>query len=233
MSTDEGTTTSSGNARAALSFGVYEITHRESGKSYIGQSKSPVGRWQFHVLDAFINDKQFPLSRDLRQFGLEAFDFRFLEAWLTPEQALDREKFWIAERVNAGAPLYNSLLTIRRGFGPHGEDNPYILCDCGFETGGHVCPPYSTGKKRKGSNAWRKPTPRAHKVSPEVYDVIQRLRALDVHFRKIAACLGISVGIVHRYGGSARKPKAALPQSFQKNPQKKMGVTKVGDPDLF
>ncbi len=182
--------------RDSVGWAVYEITHRKSGKSYVGQSKSPIGRWQFHALDAFVNGKQYPISRDLRKEGIEAFDFRVLERCASEEEAKDREKWHIAQRVNAGRSLYNVLLTEKLGYGQHGEGNPYVKCSCRF---GHVC---RQGQKRRHPS--RKPTARAHKVTPQVYDVMCRLHDLDVHMRKIADALDVSVGTVHWYVGRAR-----------------------------
>jgi hypothetical protein len=228
----------------SLGFGVYEIIDRQTGKSYIGQSKNPTGRWQFHVQDAFAAGKQFPLSQDMRTLGLPAFDFRLLESCPDEATAKDREKWHIAQRINAGQPLYNILLTERLGYGAFGDDNPYVSCFCRF---GHVCRPKPALR--------RTPSARAHKVSPEVFDVIQRLRKLDVHMKKIAQALDLSVGIVHRYCGQERPRKltgtsdkrasailtpvkcsygALSPECPQNILQKKMGIiTKVGDPELF
>jgi len=223
-----------GTRNEAVGFGVYEIRNRETGKTYIGQSRSPIGRWNFHAVDAFVNNKQFPLSHDMRQHGIVAFDFRVLELCDSEEEAKDREKFHIARLVNDGQPVYNVLLTERLGYGAFGDDNPYIACSCRF---GHVC---RASKKRLS----RQPTGKAHKVTPEVFDVMQRLRKLDVEMRDIARVLDLSVGIVHRYVGAARKPKATDPRPLQKNLQKKMmgnppekkeysSPTVVGDPELL
>ena len=183
-------------ARFWQQWSVYEIVHRETGRCYVGMSSQPVGRWNFHLADAFVNGKQTALGHALRALGPEAFDFRILETCPDEEVARDREKWWIAQRVRAGVPLYNSLLTLKRGFGPHGEGNPYIDCDCSFRTGGHVCAPYL---KRS-----RKPSARAYKVTPEKWDVMQRLRAMDVSLKKIALALDLSIGAVHRYLGEDR-----------------------------
>lgn len=175
---------------------VYEITNRRTGKSYVGQSKSATGRWHFHLNDAFVVLKSNQLYQDMRELGPEGFDFRILDVCADDEGARDREKFRIAERVNDGRPVYNVLLTERLGYGAHGEENPYVRCACRF---GHSC------RKKRIS---RTPTARAHRVTPQVFDAITRLRQLDVSLKKIAAALDLSVGTVHRYAGSARKPSS-------------------------
>lgn len=202
---------------------VYEIVQRETQKSYIGMSAQPLGRWNWHLADAFHNNKSTGLSQALRALGPEAFDFRILERCSDEASARDREKWWIAQRVNVGADLFNTLLTIRRGFGPHGQGNPYIDCDCSFATGGHVCPAYAP-KQRTRRQA---PSARAHKVTPEVFDVMQRMRRLDVHLRKIAEALDLSVGIVHRYVGEAR------PRPAKVIPLRQPGIVKRGDSRLL
>lgn len=112
---------------------VYELANRVTGVVYVGSTKNVMMRWSYHVTDAFLNGSGLPIHVALRTEGVTAFDFRVLEV-LNPADCLslndlvDREKWHIAQRVNAGKPLYNEKLTSRYGSPTdrYDSDNRYI-----------------------------------------------------------------------------------------------------------
>lgn len=122
--------------------GVYEVVHKATGKSYVGESGDPEKRWDCganvrgqcnnavpcHRCSA-ARGSSLPLHNDMRVYGVEAFEWRLLER-CKPWQLKDRELFHIAQRVNRKVPTYN-LKGVRRHRDPslfNGKDvsNPYV-----------------------------------------------------------------------------------------------------------
>lgn len=79
--------------------GIYKITHRDSGKAYIGLSVDIYARWRQHKSFAKHGRKSAIYSAMLK-YGPEAFDFEVLEEC---DKSLleDRERHWIAELKTA------------------------------------------------------------------------------------------------------------------------------------
>lgn len=77
--------------------GVYKITNKLSGMSYIGQAKDVRERWREHLkcglgIDTPSNNR---LYQAMLKDGVDSFTFELLEA--CPSQELDeKEKFYIA-----------------------------------------------------------------------------------------------------------------------------------------
>lgn len=62
--------------------GIYKITNKINGKSYIGQSVDILRRWRTHRTLAFDSSQkgyEYPLYRAIRKYGLENFSFEVLE----------------------------------------------------------------------------------------------------------------------------------------------------------
>lgn len=78
--------------------GIYKITNKINGKSYIGQSTDIAKRWSHHLTIAY-NDKysayQWYIHHALKKYGKENFTFEVLEE-CTEEQLNEREIYWIA-----------------------------------------------------------------------------------------------------------------------------------------
>ena len=91
-----------------MSCGIYKITNKINGKSYIGLSKNIEHRWRQHELKSFNpDDREYEKSlyRALRKYGLENFNWEILEE-CPEEQLADREIYWIGY-YNSYAEGYN------------------------------------------------------------------------------------------------------------------------------
>lgn len=81
-----------------MSCGIYKITNKLNGHSYIGLSINIEKRFADHKTKAFNSNRQDDIDkalyRALRKYGLENFDFDILEECL-PDDLRNREIFWI------------------------------------------------------------------------------------------------------------------------------------------
>ena len=85
--------------------GVYKITNKINGKSYIGQSVDIKRRWAEHKARAFDpnnNCYDKPLYNSFRKHGIENFEFTVLEE-CSVDQINDLETFYI-QQYNALVP---------------------------------------------------------------------------------------------------------------------------------
>lgn len=89
--------------------GIYKITKKENGKSYIGQSNDIERRFQEHRYK-----KDIPVEIAIQKYGADAFDYEIIEE-CDLKDLDEKEKYWIA--------YYNTF----KGFGyncsPGGGDN--------------------------------------------------------------------------------------------------------------
>jgi group I intron endonuclease len=90
---------------------LYSITHRDTGREYIGMTKRRVeSRWADHVSvsrraeSAGDYNTRMPIVRALRRYGAEAFDFRVEATLPTAEEAKIAERIAIALR----RPAFNA-----------------------------------------------------------------------------------------------------------------------------
>lgn len=78
--------------------GIYKITNKINGKSYIGQSVRIEKRWANHRYRAFQDfypEYESPLYRAIRKYSIDNFTFEIIEECLVAD--LDkRERYWIA-----------------------------------------------------------------------------------------------------------------------------------------
>lgn len=77
--------------------GIYKITNKINGHSYVGQSRNIQKRWTNEKGAAFNkNDKSYnyPLSRAIRKYGLENFSFEVIEE-CSEEELNVKENYWI------------------------------------------------------------------------------------------------------------------------------------------
>lgn len=94
-----------------MSCGIYKITNKENGKSYIGLSVDIESRWSDHI-KKMNSTEQYdkPLYRAFRKYGLSNFIFEILEECKSSELGV-KEKYWIKELKTAYEEFgYNSTL---------------------------------------------------------------------------------------------------------------------------
>jgi group I intron endonuclease len=84
--------------------GIYKITHKDSGKSYVGLSIDIVSRWKQHRSFAKHNGRS-AICNAIRKYGVESFSFEVLEECL-PDDLEQKERFWI-EKLNTVCDGYN------------------------------------------------------------------------------------------------------------------------------
>ena len=70
--------------------GIYKITKKENGKSYIGQSNDIERRFGEHK-----RNKDIPVDIAIQKYGPDAFTFEVIEE-CSLDDLDEREKFWIA-----------------------------------------------------------------------------------------------------------------------------------------
>lgn len=89
--------------------GIYKITNKVNGKSYIGQSVNIQKRFNAHRSAAFnLNNRLYesPLYRAIRKYGIENFDFEILEE-CNEEDLNDKEIFYINKYETHSKNGYN------------------------------------------------------------------------------------------------------------------------------
>ena len=106
---------------------IYIYRKKETGQVvYVGQTCNVSERRKQHEKDEPFNNLRaeynYPLSRAIRKYGAEAFEFEILENELSLEEANTREDYWI-EYYNSDNPKYGYNNTK----GGDGVSNPNIL----------------------------------------------------------------------------------------------------------
>jgi group I intron endonuclease len=89
--------------------GIYKITNKINGKSYIGQSVNIQRRFNAHKSAAFnLNNRLYnsPLYRAIRKYGVENFNFEILEE-CKKEELNDKEIFYINKYETHSKNGYN------------------------------------------------------------------------------------------------------------------------------
>lgn len=72
--------------------GIYKITKKENGKSYIGQSNNIERRFAEHRTKG--ESSRIPLDIAIQKYGVDAFTYEVLEE-CSLEQLNEREQYWI------------------------------------------------------------------------------------------------------------------------------------------
>ena len=72
--------------------GIYRITHKESGKCYVGQSRDILDRWKRHVKS---KDKNTPISNAIQKYGPDSFLWEVVII-CGPEELDDLESYFIS-----------------------------------------------------------------------------------------------------------------------------------------
>ena len=73
-----------------IMIGIYKITKKIDGKSYIGQSNDIQRRFNEHK-----TKKGLIIDQAIQKYGVSAFNFEILEE-CSLEELNSREKYWIA-----------------------------------------------------------------------------------------------------------------------------------------
>ena len=106
---------------------VYLITHRDSGRGYVGQTTNPnpIRRWQGHVCDASSRFR-CTIDRAIAKYGPEAFVFEVMGAAQTQQDLDNLEKLWI---ITLGTQKRGIGFNIRGGGskGNHSEESKQKL----------------------------------------------------------------------------------------------------------
>ena len=97
--------------------GIYKITHRDTGKAYIGQSVDIFKRWKSHSNFAQAKKNWQVIKRALHAHGVAQFIFEVLEE-CSKEDLNDREIYWI-KHFNTVSPAGYNLTS-----GGGGVQNP-------------------------------------------------------------------------------------------------------------
>lgn len=87
------------------SCGIYRITNKVTGKSYVGQARNAFSRWYEHLYRSFElerTDYETPLHLAFRKYGISSFSFEILEV-CSREELNSKEIAWI-EKLNTLAP---------------------------------------------------------------------------------------------------------------------------------
>lgn len=96
--------------------GIYKIENKINGHCYIGQSTDILRRWRNHKTVANNEnheDKEYPLYRAIRKYGIDNFDFSILEECKV-EELNDKEVYWI-KQYNSFFNGYNQTIGGNQG----------------------------------------------------------------------------------------------------------------------
>lgn len=93
-----------------MKYTIYSITHRASGKMYIGFTEDVESRWIAHKRTAEHSSESRPIHNALQKHGADAFDFKVLEQTADKQEALRLETYYI-RRFNTFAPNGYNLTT--------------------------------------------------------------------------------------------------------------------------
>ncbi len=87
-----------------MSFVAYKITHRESGKAYIGVTtqKNPRTRWRWHIRMG-----KFAIGAAIRKYGRASFDFDVYASAADATSLLALERILIAQENTLAPNGYN------------------------------------------------------------------------------------------------------------------------------
>lgn len=81
---------------------IYTITHHDTGRVYVGQTRGRAGRrWQSHCAPS--NKSRRGIVGALLKYGKERFDFDVIDIAETQDQLDHKERFWI-KQLNTIAP---------------------------------------------------------------------------------------------------------------------------------
>lgn len=89
-------------------FYVYIFQHKQNNKIYVGKTNNPKGRFLEHKSSA--KNPKFYFARALAKYGIESFQYEIIQEYLTEQESLEAEKFWI-KHFNSKHKTYGYNLT--------------------------------------------------------------------------------------------------------------------------
>lgn len=100
--------------------GIYKITNKINGHSYIGLSTHIEDRWEYHKKPYnWKRESRKTLYQAIQKYGIDNFDFEVLEE-CSPEELGEKEKFYIAKYDT----YYNGYNMTKGGEDNKGESHP-------------------------------------------------------------------------------------------------------------
>jgi group I intron endonuclease len=138
--------------------GIYSITHRDSGKRYVGSAKNVAARWRLHRHQLRRGTHHCAhLQRAFDKYGEDVFDWTILEEIPDPAALLGREQYYIDLFGAAdGVHGYNSRPVAKSNLGWRPSDETRERMRRGQTGRKHSA---ETVSKRAESNRGRKHTP--------------------------------------------------------------------------
>ena len=102
------------NRKKRISPAIYEIVNKQSGKVYIGQTRSYKRRWATHrgKLERGEHDNPW-LREDCDVYGMEVFEFRIIQEFdpnTKSDILIQKERETIIKYIREGRDLYNKLV---------------------------------------------------------------------------------------------------------------------------
>jgi group I intron endonuclease len=89
-----------------MPFIAYKITHRESGKAYVGvTTKALSARWREHINQ--VPHRRTALGSAIRKYGMEAFDVLHIASMLCKDSMLATERLLIEQEQTKSPYGYN------------------------------------------------------------------------------------------------------------------------------
>lgn len=87
-----------------MSIGIYKITNKINGKSYIGQSTNIEGRFERHK-----NEKRYILGEAFNKYGIDNFNFEIIEE--CPKKELNEKEIFYIDFYNTITPFGYNIQT--------------------------------------------------------------------------------------------------------------------------
>jgi len=145
--------------------GIYRIYHRESGRSYIGQSVNIENRIRQHFRGT---DTTIYLDRAIAKYGVEVFAYEVIEL-CSAENLYARECHWIAT-LDCMRPNGYNLQTGGDGGGRPSVD---VKRKIGDANKGNKRPDLAEYNRRtkKGQTPWNKGIPRSEETKRKLSDL--------------------------------------------------------------
>jgi hypothetical protein len=111
--------------------GIYKITHRVTGKAYIGQSIDIFRRWKEHI--SFVGNEEDwqVIKRALHKHGITEFTFEILEE-CSKEDLNNREIYWISYFNTFSKDRKNGYNLSRGGEEVYDPSKPCIITIMGI-----------------------------------------------------------------------------------------------------